>query len=182
MSLFSRIAAAALLTIAPVAGAQAADAIAMPIAEAPVEMPIYDDPGFDWNGFYAGVYGVGQNSEDAGLQYGAGIDAGYNVQLDYFVLGGELALHGLLGDGEETAYGQALAKAGLLITDEVLVYAAGGYGMDFGGSDDEDALLGGGLELAVSESVTMRAQYLHGFPVTGDNPKDQVTFGANFHF
>ena len=182
MSLFNRIAAAALLTIAPVAGAQAADAIAMPIAEAPVETPIYDDPGFDWTGFYAGVYGVGQNSEAAGLQYGAGVDAGYNVQLGYVILGGELALHGLLGDDDETAYGQALAKAGLLVTDEVMVYAAGGYGMDFGDSDDEDALLGGGVELAVTENVTMRGQYLHGFPVTGDNAKDQVTLGANFHF
>jgi outer membrane immunogenic protein len=182
MSLFNRIAAAALMTIVPVAGAQAADAISMPVAETPVEAPVYADPGFDWNGFYAGVYGVGQNSPDWGTQFGAGVDAGFNAQFGYFVLGGEAAVHGLLEGGNHTAYGQALAKAGVVVTDDLLLYAAGGYGMDFGDSEEQDALFGGGVEFAVADEVTMRAQYLHGFPVTGDNPKDQVSLGANFHF
>jgi outer membrane immunogenic protein len=184
MSLFNRIAAAALMTIAPLAGAQAADAITMPVAEAPVEPVVYDDPGFDWNGFYAGAYGVGQDGAESGAQFGAGIDAGYNAQFDYFVLGGELAVHGLLENegGDLGAYGQALAKAGLVVTDDVLLYAAGGYGKSFGETEEDDALLGGGVEFAVAENVTARAQYLHGFPLTGDNPKDQVSLGANFHF
>jgi outer membrane immunogenic protein len=32
------------------------------------------------------------------------------------------------------------------------------------------------------ENVSVRAQYLRGFPVEGDNPKDQFTLGAAFHF
>jgi len=42
--------------------------------------------------------------------------------------------------------------------------------------------LGGGLELAVSDSVSLDARYLHGLPLSGANPKDQLTIGANFHF
>jgi outer membrane immunogenic protein len=36
--------------------------------------------------------------------------------------------------------------------------------------------------MAVADDITLRAQYLHGFPITGGNPKDQVTVGAHFHF
>lgn len=182
MSLFRKIAVAALMTIVPVAGSQAADAVIMPPAEAPAALPVYDDPGFDWSGFYAGVYGVGQMSPSWGNQYGAGVNAGFNAQFDYFVLGGELAVHGLLEGGTDTTYGQALARAGLVVTDDVMIYAAGGYGIDLGAPDEDDALLGGGVEFAVTDNVSLRAQYLHGFPLTGGNAKDQVSLGANFHF
>ena len=97
MSLLRTSAVAALMTIASVAGASAADAIAMPVDPSPVEMPVYDDTGFDWNGFYAGIYGVGQWGGLSGGQYGLGIDAGVNAQFDFFLIGGEVALHGLFG-------------------------------------------------------------------------------------
>ena len=64
----------------------------------------------------------------------------------------------------------------------MLVYAAAGYGTSLAGPAESDLLLGGGLEYAVSEDVSFRAQYLHGFPITGGNPKDEVTLGAHFHF
>ena len=183
MSLLRTSAVAALMTIASVAGASAADAIAMPVDPSPVEMPVYDDTGFDWNGFYAGVYGVGQWGGLSGGQYGLGIDAGVNAQFDFFLIGGEVALHGLFGGATiDTAYGQILGRAGVVITDDVLLYAAAGYGVDLGLPAEDDLLLGGGVEVAVADDVTVRAQYLHGFPISGGNPKDQVTIGANFHF
>ncbi|MHB1102092.1 MAG: outer membrane protein [Devosia sp.] len=181
MSLFKKLTVAALMTIAPLAGAQAADAIAVPVAENPV--PIYDDDtGFDWNGFYAGVYGVGQLSPAWGTQYGIGINAGVNAQFDFFLVGAEVALHGLTGGAISTTYGQVLGKAGVVITDEVLLYAAAGYGIDLGAPVEEDLLVGAGVEMAVAEDFTVRAQYLHGFALTGGNPKEQFTIGANFHF
>lgn len=180
MSLFKKAAIAALMTIAPLAGAQAADLITVPVAENPV--PIYDDPGFDWNGFYAGVYGIGQMSPVGGTQYGLGINAGVNAQFDFFLVGAEVALHGLTGGTIDTAYGQVLGKAGVVISDNVLLYAAAGYGVDLGAPAEEDLLVGGGVELAVTEDFTLRAQYLHGFALTGGNPKEQFTIGANFHF
>lgn len=182
MRLFHRIAVAALMAIVPFAGARAADVIAVPVASSPVGVPVADDSGFDWDGFYAGVYGVGQVSPAWGTQYGVGIDAGVNAQFDFFLVGAEVALQGLTGDALDTTYGQVLGRAGLVITDDVLLYAAAGYGIDLGAPAEDDILLGGGVEVAVAGDFTVRAQYLHGFAVTGGNPKEQVTLGANFHF
>lgn len=181
MSVLRTAAIAALMTIVPVAGASAADAIAIPVAtEAAV--PVYDDAGFDWSGFYAGVYGLGQWSPNGGAQYGIGLDAGVNAQIDFFLIGAEVALHGVFGGNVDTAYGQVLGRAGVVITDDVLLYAAAGYGVDLGLPAEEDLLLGGGVEFAVTDNVSVRGQYLHGFPINGGNPKDQFTVGANFHF
>ena len=182
MSLLKRLPLAALMAIVPLAGAQAADAIALPVASAPVAVPVVDDAGFDWNGFYAGLYGVGQISPAWDTQYGLGINAGVNAQFDFFLVGAEVALHGLFGDAIDTTYGQVLGKAGLVVTDDLLLYAATGYGIDLGAPAEDDFLLGGGVELAVADDFTVRAQYLHGFELTGGNPKEQITLGANFHF
>lgn len=181
MRLLKSFAAVVALSLVPVAAAQAADAIALPVASGPA-LPVHEDTGFDWNGFYAGVYGVGQFSPVGGNQYGAGIDVGVNAQFDFFLIGGEVALHGLTGGAINTAYGQVLGRAGVVITDDVLLYAAAGYGVDLGLPAEDDLLLGGGVEFAATDDVSIRAQYLHGFPVNGGNPKEQFTVGANFHF
>jgi outer membrane immunogenic protein len=164
-----------------VSAVRAADPIELPVGtEAAV--PVVEDTGFDWNGFYAGLYGVGTSSPAGGFQYGGGLALGANLQLDMFVLGAEVAYHGLAGGGGPTSYGQVIGKAGVLATDDIVVYAAAGYGFDFGVPVEDDVLLGGGVELAVAQDVSVRAQYLHGFPITGGNPKEQLTVGANFHF
>ena len=56
MSLFKKMALAALATTFPMGAAFAADLITVPTST-PAEMPVYEEPGFDWSGFYAGVYG-----------------------------------------------------------------------------------------------------------------------------
>ena len=181
MSMFKRLAISMLATTTMMGTAFAADLITLPTST-PVEMPIYEEPGFDWNGFYAGVYGGVQNGEVSGTQYGLGVQAGVNAQFDFYLLGAEVAVHGLTGGVGNTTYGQILGRAGLVVTDDVVVYAAGGYGLDLGAPAEDDVLVGGGVELAVTEQVSLRAQYLHGFPLNGGNAKDQVTIGANFHF
>jgi outer membrane immunogenic protein len=75
-----------------------------------------------------------------------------------------------------------LGRAGLVVSDDLVLYAAGGYGLDLGPPEESDALLGGGVEMAIGSGFTVEAQYLHGVPVTGGNAKDQFTVGANFHF
>jgi outer membrane immunogenic protein len=183
MRVFNKLAVAALITTAGlgISGAHAADLITMPVSSSPVEIPVADT-GYDWNGFYAGVYGVVQNSPAWGTQYGLGINAGVNAQFDFFLVGAEVALQGLTGGAIDTTYGQVLGKAGVVITDEVMLYAAAGYGIDLGAPAEDDFLLGGGVEMAVADNISVRAQYLHGFPITGGNPKDQFTVGAHFHF
>lgn len=182
MRLFKKLALAALATTLPMGAAFAADLITVPTST-PVEVPVYEEPGFDWNGFYAGVYGGAQNGSVSGTQYGLGVQAGVNAQFDFYLLGAEVSVHGLSGGNVgNTTYGQILGRAGLVVTDNVLVYAAGGYGIDLGAPEEDDALLGGGVELAVTDNISVEAQYLHGFPISGGNAKDQVTVGANFHF
>jgi outer membrane immunogenic protein len=183
MNLFNTSAIAALATTLSVGTAFAADLITVPTST-PAEMPIYEDAGFDWSGFYAGVYGGAQNGTTSGTQYGLGVQAGVNAQFDFYLLGAEVAVHGLTGGtASETTYGQVLGRAGLVVSDDVLIYAAGGYGIDLGPPDEQDVLLGGGVELAVTDTITVEAQYLHGFPLNnGGNAKDQFTVGANFHF
>lgn len=183
MRAFSKraITASIILLALPVTAASAADLITMPVSSSPVEIPVAD-AGFDWNGFYTGVYGVVQQSPEGGTQFGAGINMGVNAQFDFFLVGAEVALHGLTGDAVDTTYGQVLGRAGVVITDAVMLYAAAGYGLDLGAPEEDDFLLGGGVEVAVADDFSVRAQYLRGFPITGDNPKDQVTVGAHFHF
>jgi outer membrane immunogenic protein len=108
MRLFNTLAAAALITTAGlgVGAVQAADLITMPVSSSPVEVPVADT--YDWNGFYTGVYGVVQNSPAGGTQYGLGINAGVNAQFDFFLVGAEVALHGLTGGVLDTTYGQVI--------------------------------------------------------------------------
>jgi outer membrane immunogenic protein len=181
MSLFKKVALSALATTLTMGTAFAADLITVPTST-PVEVPVHEEAGFDWSGFYAGVYGVGQNGSVSGTQYGLGVQAGVNAQFDFYLLGAEVAVHGLTGGVGNTSYGQILGRAGLVVTDDVLVYAAGGYGLDLGAPEEDDLLVGGGVEFAVTENVSLEAEYLHGFPLSGGNAKDQVTIGANFHF
>ncbi|MDB5523781.1 MAG: porin family protein [Rhizobium sp.] len=181
MSLFKTLALAALCSALPVGGAMAADMITVPTST-PVEMPVAEGMAYDWSGFYAGVYGVGQFSGAGGDQLGLGISAGVNAQFDFYLLGAEVAVHGLTGGVGDTSYGQILGRAGLVVTDDVVVYAAGGYGIDLGAPQEDDVLLGGGVELSITDSVSVDAQYLHGFPITGGNEKDQFTVGAKYHF
>ncbi len=171
-------AVAVLMTSSGIAVAQAADAITLPVTTTEA-LPVYEDSSFDWTGFYAGVYGAGQFSAGNGEEYGVGLLAGANYAFDFFVLGAEMAVHTLNAD---SSYVEALGRGGVIVTDEILLYAAGGYGVDAGPPDQSHALVGGGLELAVTEDISVRGQYLHGFAVTGGNDIDQVTLGANFHF
>ena len=155
MSLFNKMALAALATTLSMGTAFAADLITVPTST-PAEMPVYEEPGFDWSGFYAGVYGGAQNGATSGTQYGLGVQAGVNAQFDFYLFGAEVAVHGLTGGAVgDTTYGQILGRAGLVVSDDVLVYAAGGYGIDLGPPDEQDVLLGGGFQPAVTYSITV---------------------------
>jgi outer membrane immunogenic protein len=181
MRLFHKLALTIASGIALTSASAAADSIAYTTSTA-AQMPVHDSVPFDWNGFYAGLYGTGRTSPMQGDQVGVGVGVGVNLAFDFYLVGAEVTLEGLTGDEGDTSYADLLARGGLLVTDDVLVYAAAGYGVDTGAPDETDFLLGAGAEFAVTDSLSLRAQYLHGFPVTGENGKDQVTFGANFHF
>ncbi|KKB09600.1 outer membrane protein [Devosia chinhatensis] len=174
--------AAACLALAAVTPAAAADPITVPISSL-AELPISDTDANGWDGFYAGIYSGVQDSTAGGTQFGIGVNAGVEVQFDFYLIGTEVAVQGLSDDGAgETVYGQILGRAGLVVSDDVAVYAAGGYGIDLGPPDEQDILAGGGIELSLTDSVSVRAQYLRSFPTVGDNPKNQFTVGATYSF
>ena len=157
----------------------AADPIAVPIDSTGHSVPLSE--GSDWSGFYAGFYGVAQNSRTNGDQAGLGLTAGVNAQIDFVLVGAEVNLQGLTGDAVDTAYGEVVGRTGLVLNDDILLYAAAGYGWDLAGGET-DVLAGGGVEFAVTDQLSLNAQYLRGFDQTGDNPKDQISLGARFHF
>jgi outer membrane immunogenic protein len=179
MRLFRTIALTAMVAAAPLA-ARAADPLVVPLSTNEA-LPVTDTE-FDWNGFYAGVYGVSQISPAGGVQYGLGVDIGVNARFEFILVGAEVAYHGLVGGTGSTSYLQALGRVGVAATDDLVLYAAGGVGVDLGPPAETDALFGGGIEFAMTDDLSLRGQYLHGFPLTGANPKEQVTLGANFHF
>lgn len=178
MSPLNKIAAAALVSVAFTGSAFAADAVGYVAPATPTIS--YDDNQFDWNRFYVGIFGATQDFND-NWQYGVGVNAGINTQFDFYLLGGEVAITGLTNNAPDRVYGQVLARGGLVVTDEVVVYAAGGYGLDFSGNNNQHWLLGGGVEFAVTDNISLKGQYLHGFQSVGTDI-DQVTFGLNFHF
>jgi len=176
---YAAIAAAMLATIA--GPAFAVDPIALPVTSDST-LPVYEGSSFDWNGFYAGVYGTATQSPSYDRAYGIGVNAGFSHAFDFVLVGGEVAFHPLGNANVATGYLQAVGRGGVLVTDNVLLFGATGFGTDTGPLDDNHVLAGGGIELGVTDNVSLRGQYLHGFPVTSENPIEQVTFGAEFHF
>lgn len=186
MNSFKKVALAALLSTTAFSGALAADAVTTappPIAS----IPVVDQGGFDWDGFYAGasvggIYDISAEETDWTL----GGQVGVNTSFDFFLLGAEVAIDGVFDD-ETYAYGSALGRGGVVITDEMLAYAAVGYGSDFSANNGvgDHILAGGGLEFAVTDDVSLRGQYLYGFDQAKDASSSDIhkfTVGANFHF
>ena len=181
MRMTGRVLVAGLFMGAGIGAGAAAELITVPVDSSELAMPVAD-AGFDWNGFYTGVYGVAQSSAERDAEVGLGVEAGVNAQLDFFLVGGEVALHGLTSDTIDTAYGQITGRGGVLVTEDLLAYVAAGFGAELTGTGEANALAGGGLEFAVTDSMSVNAEYLHGFDIAGDNPTDQFSLGAKFHF
>jgi len=188
-SLSLGVAATALL----VGGAQAADLIIPTTPE-----PIYEAAGFDWDGLYAGVQAGGFFADDDAFgdeTYGVvGGHVGVNFTVaDPIILGAELQGNYIWNSDEDVSAGEflALGRVGAVVTDSVLVYAAGGVGTVFSDDfedDDSEATyaLGGGVEFAVTDSVSIRGEVLGigYFDDGGDDFFDatRATVGVSYHF
>ncbi|MEM6617363.1 MAG: outer membrane protein [Pseudomonadota bacterium] len=194
-------------SVALIGSAQAAD-FKPSIVPAPIVTPA-----FSWTGFYVGVtagYGEGEFPTDADDRAAAvlgnpaisftddisdaeglfgGIVAGYNYQINQFVIGveGELLLSeiedkfniagAVPGEASLNYLGLITARAGFAPLERVLLYVEGGYA--FGEAEvDADLIavaaptgdvsdsnihhgftLGGGIEVAVMDNVSVRAEY-----------------------
>jgi len=186
-SLSLGVAAAALL----VGGAQAADLI---IPTTP--QPIYEAAGFDWEGLYVGVRAGGQFI-GAGTVYGTapavssgvlGAAVGVNfIPVDPFLIGAEVT-----GDyiwNNTTSSGEFFAnlRAGAVVTDSVLVYAIGGLGTsNTAGVSTGVYQVGGGVELAVTDAITVRGELVGQGDMDGAADPffetAKATVGVFYHF
>jgi outer membrane immunogenic protein len=161
---------------------------------------------FDWSGPYVGVFGAAiavdgtfdgtctggacgapafSNFEHSGIGYAGGVLAGWNYQIDSFVMGieGDWAFGGTVATNDEATVDTDLsfnniatlrARAGFAL-DNTLLYFTGGLAavdMEFGAvmSDPNEYsdsawvygwTVGGGLEHAFSQNFSGRIEYLY---------------------
>jgi len=188
-SLSLGVAAAALLA----GGAQAADLI---IPTTP--QPIYEAAGFDWEGLYVGVRAGGQFvGSDASLYAGypvnttsgvLGAAVGVNfIPVDPFLIGAEVTGDYIWNNSFSTGEFFANLRAGAVVTDSVLVYAIGGLGTNNRtGFSQAVYQVGGGVELAVTDSITVRGELVGqgDFDGAADSFFEgaKATVGVFYHF
>lgn len=174
--------AAALSVLALGSAAVAADLPRRATAAAPYVAPV---PVFTWTGFYAGVnagYGWGSQKGSADATYGSlsgsqvGGTAGYNYQMGQIVLGMEGDLDWSNAKNTKGAYvskqtsiGTARGRLGFAV-DRVLLFTTGGYAganieRTVGAASASDwhhgYALGAGLEYAITNNVSAKAEYLY---------------------
>ncbi len=131
--------------------------------------------GFNWDGFYSGVYGGGIPFGDD-TSWSAGIFTGVNVQMDSLVFGAEAQLGGDFGD-DFSIDALVLGKGGMSLGD-ALVYGTGGIGLVSG---DFGYAIGGGAEYGFTDSMSVRGEAL-GLGEWGEGLSDfRLTAGVAFH-
>ena len=189
-SLAIGVSAAALM----VGGAQAADLI-IPVTPE----PIYTPAGFDWEGLYVGARLGGQFVGDnyAGstddTTYGViGAAVGVNfIPVDPILLGVEVtADYNWNGTAGVTSTSEFFAnlRAGAIVTDNAMIYALGGVGYQNNGTTSETVYqLGGGVEFAVNDVVTVRGEVVGqgDFSAVGTDTffeSAKATVGVFYHF
>jgi outer membrane immunogenic protein len=188
-SLSLGVAAAALLA----GGAQAADLI---IPTTP--QPIYEAAGFDWEGLYVGARAGGQFvGSDASLYAGYPINStsgvlgaavGVNfIPVDPFLIGAEVTGDYIWTSAFSTGEFFANLRAGAVVTDSVLVYAIGGIGTNNRTGFNQGVYqLGGGVELAVTDAITVRGELVGQGDFDGASDPffegAKATVGVFYHF
>ena len=177
---------------------------------------------YDWSGPYVGIiadYGWANSQHCDGIcdgaafgpavsskGFGAGLELGYNFQMDNLVFGveGDYSLANINGSSPSTptygcstgcetdinGYGSFRARLGFA-ADNVMPYITGGVGVinvnaSLGGIGASttmvEPVIGGGLEFGISENVSIKAEYLHFFntsQVFDFSPLDCVTPGCS---
>ncbi|MEX0627926.1 MAG: hypothetical protein WEB63_01070 [Cucumibacter sp.] len=159
MNMFKQLALAGAASLALATGAQATD-----LYTAVPSTPMYDEAGFDWEGFY---FGVQKGFWFGGSNYWS-FDkvAGINFLLgDNFLVGAE-AMGGIVTDFSGNLGFEAYLRGrlGLVLGGDVLIYKLGEIGYVNGTST---FAFGGGLEIAVGDRMSVRGE-LRGIGDIGD--------------
>ncbi|WP_029040060.1 outer membrane protein [Cucumibacter marinus] len=149
----------------------------------PPATPPYPYAGFDWEGFYAGV-GFGST----GLTSGGPADqeyqfqgiAGFNFLASSVVLGAEVYAEYVTDFTDSTTAVGAEARAGYLVTDDMLVYAALGlHRYQPGGVYATGSI---GAEFVVGDSSTIDVKYSYLDHTNGPFWGHKLSASWNWHF
>jgi opacity protein-like surface antigen len=176
---------ALLATVATAALSSATLAADLIIAD-PVIDNTYVASGFDWEGPYVGLWVSGQAADDFDAEgFGIGASLGANVMLDASLLAGlEGNLSWLNATGADSWQGQVHGKLGFT-ADMVAFYALLGVG--FNSVTDAYVPLGVGVEFAVADPLTVKAEYQYQWDLgdDGDGFSESAhvgKIGFNWHF
>lgn len=142
-------------------------------------------PTIAWSGPYAGVVGrylVCTGICVLGQIYELGVKAGYNYALGNFVVGANAEIGAYINTlFSPTGFVEGDARAGILLGQRVLAYAQAGFGYFFGAGTYVTA--GGGVELALSNSISVYGEFMpHWFLPGFGGPDLRFAVGFNFHF
>jgi outer membrane immunogenic protein len=192
MSVRALLAGASLAILGSVA-AQAADLI-IPTTPA----PIMESAGFSWEGLYAGVRAGGQFIGSGTAYAGSpanstagvlGASVGVNfLPVEPFLLGAEVTADYIWNNAApSTGEYFVNVRAGAVVTDSVLVYAIGGVGTNSRTGFNQGVYqLGGGVELAVTDSVSVRGEVVGQGDFDGASDSffeaAKATVGVAYHF
>lgn len=139
------------------------------------------DAGFDWNRAYAGIFGAAQIGPGPAFGAGAGFDVGVDSRFEFLLTGARIAVHGAVGGAGDTVALDATGRLGVLLSDDLLVYGAGGLGVGLVPDHQSVALVGAGVEMAVGNDLSVDTRLMHAIPISGGSGSEQFTIGANLH-
>lgn len=119
----------------------------------------YAMPGFDWDGFYAGV-GIDGSAYNSGTTIGqVALEAGVNGTTGDFLFGAEIYGGWAVNNGGvSSAVIGGEVRAGYLVDPDVLLYVSGG-GEYLSNGATTLGTVGAGVEFAVTNDVTIDMEY-----------------------
>lgn len=148
----------AFATVALASGLMTSTALAADMY-APDPAIAYASPGFDWDGFYAGIGGAGSFYNTGASVGQIEVEAGVNFTADQFLFGVEgLVGWGFNSNGTNGVVIGAEARAGYLVAPEALLYLSGGVVHQFN-APNTFGTIGAGVEFALTDDVTLDLEY-----------------------
>ena len=150
--------------------------------------PIYEAGGFSWDGLYVGARAGGQWFPAASYGVIGGVVGFNHMATDSILLGAEVTadytFNANITRGMEYF---ANIRAGVLVTDSALVYALGGFGLYTNNIGSVGLFqLGGGVEFAVTDAVTIRGELVGTGSIGAGNTRffeaAKATAGVAYHF
>jgi hypothetical protein len=172
----------AIATVLSIGAASAADLAPVVVPAAPPVVVTPAPAGFDFAGPYVGIV-----VEPVFLPGFGGVDwvniqgqAGFNIVPGRMLIGGEVKVGAYVLSGVGLAV-DADARVGVILRDNILVYATAGAGFYGPGFGDLHINFGGGVEVGLGSRVSLQlevgGEWFQGPPIY-----PRVEIGMNFHF